>query len=169
MTCSTYSKKARVFHIIYIVFLTVFCAMVTYSAVFGAIHISCTDDIIALFFTVFLALLVLAVDFFEFRTMGARLYMNDVGIGVSRFGKTKVFIKWTDIKEVGTGSIPTPFGNKKRAYFCDRKLSEKEKSDLVTLKYHTVHFSYIPKEWYGKMGELLPIQIPEEIKEAYVK
>ena len=53
---------------------------------------------IALCFTIFFALLILAVDFFECRAMGAQLYMNEEGIGVRRFGKTKVFIKWNEIK-----------------------------------------------------------------------
>ena len=168
MSCSTYTKKAMVFHTVYIVFLSVFSAMVTYSAVFGVIHLSCTDDMIALCFTVFLALLSLSVDFFECRAMGARLFMNEDGIGVRRFGKVKVFIGWNEIKEIGIGNIPTPFGSKERAYFCDRKLDEKEKTDLVILKYHTVHFSYIPKEWYGEMCGRLSVPMPAEVKEKYV-
>lgn len=51
---------------------------------------------------------------------------------------------------------------------CDRTLDESEKTDLVTLKYHTVHFSYIPKEWYGEMCARLPLPLPPEIKEKYV-
>ena len=169
MSCSTYTKRAMVLHAIYIVFLSVFSAMVTYSAVFGVIHANCTDDIIALCFTIFLALLALSVDFFECRAMGARLFMNEDGVGVRRFGKVKVFIRWDEIKEVGIGNIPTPFGSKERAYFCDRKLDEKEKTDLVTLKYHTVHFSYIPKKWYGKMCNSLSVLIPAEVREKYVR
>lgn len=84
-------------------------------------------------------------------------------------GKTKVFIKWSEIKEVGTGNIPTPFGSKQRIYFCDRVLDEKEKSDLIILKYHTVHFSYIPKECCEKISELLPVPMTEEMKEKYVR
>ena len=124
---------------------------------------------IALCFTIFFALLILAVDFFECRAMGAQLYMNEEGIGVRRFGKTKVFIKWNEIKEVGTGNIPTPFGSKERVYFCDRELDEKGKSDLIILKYHTVHFSYIPKEWCEKISERLPVPLAKEIKEKYVR
>lgn len=51
---------------------------------------------------------------------------------------------------IHTGNIPTPFGSKERVYFCDREPDENEKSDLIILKYHTVHFSYIPKEWCEK-------------------
>lgn len=51
---------------------------------------------------------------------------------------------------------------------CDRTLDESEKTDLVTLKYHTVHFSYIPKEWCGEMCARLPLPLPPEIKEKYV-
>ena len=83
--------------------------------------------------------------------------------------KTKIFIKWSEIKEVGTGNIPTPFGSKQRIYFCDRVLDEKEKSDLIILKYHTVHFSYIPKECCEKISELLPVPMTEEMKEKYVR
>lgn len=169
MTCRTYGKKETIFHTCYIILLTVFGVMATYSAVFALCHIHCAEDKIALCFTIFFALLILSVDFFECRAMGARLYMNDEGIGVRRFRKTKVFIKWSEIREIGTGSIPTPFGKKRRIYFCDRKLDQKEKSDLVTLKYHTVHFSHIPEEWYAKMSERLPTPIAEELKEEYVK
>ena len=168
MTCSTYTKKAMVLHAVYIVFLSAFSAMVTYSAVFGVIHANCTDDRIALCFTIFLALLALSVDFFECRAMGARLFMNDDGIGVRRFGRVKAFVRWDEIREIGIGHIPTPFGSKERAYFCDRQLSENEKTDLVTLKYHTVHFSYIPKEWYAGICARLPVPLPAEIAEKYV-
>lgn len=168
MTFRTYTKKGMFFHAVYIAFLTVSGALAAYSAVFGALHIGCKEDKIALGFTVFFALLIISVDFFECRAMGARIYINTDGIGVRRFGKTKVFIKWSEIKEVGMGSIPTPFGSKRRIYFCDKKLDEKEKSDLVTLKYHTVHFSHIPKECYEKISELLPVPMTEEMKEKYV-
>ena len=169
MSCSTYTKRAMVLHAIYIVFLSVFSAMVTYSAVFGVIHANCTDDIIALCFTIFLALLALSVDFFECRAMGARLFMNEDGIGVRRFGRVKVFIRWDEIREIGIGTIPTPFGRKERAYFCARKLDENEKTDLVTLKYHTVHFSHIPEKWYGEICSRPSVPVPAEVRETYVK
>lgn len=169
MTCITYTKKAAVFHTAYIAFLSVAGLAAVYSAVYGFLNISCTEDIIALCFTVFFALLILSVDFFECRAMGARLYMTDDGIGVKRFGKTKVFIKWNAVKEIGIGSIPTPFGSKERAYFSDKRLSEAEKTDLIVLKYHTVHFLYIPERWYRKMSERLPVVITGEVKERYVR
>lgn len=115
------------------------------------------------------ALLLLSVDFFECRAMGAKLYMNEDGLGVRRFGKTKVFIRWDDIREIGTGSIPTPFGSKERVYFCDSILGEGQRSDLITLKYHTVHFSYIPQDWYPEMNRCLPVPIPKELADRYVR
>lgn len=169
MTCVTYTKKGTILHVAYIVFLTVIGGGVSYSAVYGATHIGSSDDRIALGFTIFFALLILSVDFFECRAIGARLYMNENGIGVSRFGRTKVFLPWNDIREIGLGSIPTPFGKKERVYFSNRKLNETERADLITLKYHTVHFSHIPKEWYGKMSERLPVPMPEEIRKKYVE
>lgn len=169
MTRRTYTKKETVFHAAYIAFLSVSGAMAVFSAVFGILNIGCAEDKIAVGFTIFFAALILSVDYFECRAMGARLYMDENGIGVKRFGKTKAFVKWNDIKEIGTGSIPTPFGSKKRIYFCDRKLDEKERTDIVILKYHTVHFSYIPKEWYEKMSELLPVAMAEEMKKEYVR
>ena len=169
MTCRTYTKKETVFHAAYIVFLSVSGVMASYSAVFALFNISCLEDKISVGFTIFFSLLILSVDFFECRAMGARLYMNEDGIGVRRFGKMKVFITWNEIREIGTGRIPTPFGSKERVYFCDRKLDEKEKTDLIILKYHTVHFSYIPESWYQKMSERLPIPITRKVKEKYVR
>ena len=169
MTRRTYTKRETVFHAAYIALLSVCGFLAAYSAVFGISHIGCTEDKIAAGFTLFFALLILTVDFFECRAMGARLYMNDDGIGIKRFGKTKVFMRWDSVKEIGTGNIPTPFGSKERVYFCDRCLSEAEKSDLIILKYHTVHFSYIPKEWYEKMCERLPVLPTDEVKEKYVR
>lgn len=168
MTCKTYTKRENIFHMAYIALLTICGLTAAYSSVFGLLHISCTEDQIAAGFTVFFALLVLSIDFFECRAMGARLYINEDGVGVRCFGRVKVFIKWNEIKEIGIGTIPTPFGSKERAYFCDRKLNEKEKSDLIVLKYHTVHFSHIPQEWYGEMCKKLSVSIPPEVKEKYV-
>lgn len=169
MTCRTYEKKIMVLHAIYVVFLTAFGMMASYSVVYALFHITCLEDKITLGFTICFALLILSVDFFECRAMGAQLYMNEDGIGVKRFGKTKVFMNWNEIREIGTGRIPTPFGSKERAYFSSRKLDEKEKSDLIILKYHTVHFSYIPEKWYHEMSERLPVPMTREIKEKYVR
>lgn len=169
MTCRTYPKKEMILHIIYIIFLTIIGVLCVISAIFLLLNIVSLDDKISVCFTIFFALLILSVDFFECRAMGALLFMNDDGIGVKRFGKVKVFINWNDIKEIGLGKIPTPFGNKERVYFCDRKLDEKEKRDLIILKYHTVHFSYIPKDWYSKIINRINIPMHNEIKEKYVK
>ncbi len=38
----------------------------------------------------------------------------------------------------------------------------------MTLKYHTVHFSYIPKERHGEMCARLSLPLPPEIKEKCV-
>ena len=169
MSRRTYTKTQTLLHAAYIVFLSVSGLLASYSAAFALCHISCPEDKIAAGFTIFFAALILSVDFFECRAMGARLYMNDEGLGVRRFGKTKVFLRWNEIKEIGAGSIPTPFGSKKRVYFCCRKLREEERADLITLKYHTVHFSYIPKQWYSEMQKRLPLPVPEEIENAYVR
>ena len=83
--------------------------------------------------------------------------------------RKEVFLKWNEIKEIGEGSIPTPFGSKDRIYFCNRKLEEDEKTDLVVLKYHTVHFPYIPREWYQEMSRHLPVDMPDELREKYVR
>lgn len=169
MTCSTYTKKAMVFHALYIVLLSVSGVLAAYSAVFGVVHSSCTEDAIAACFTVFFALLLLSVDFFECRAMGAQLYMDEDGIGVRRFGRTKVFLHWKDIREIGTGRIPTPFGSRERVYFCDRALDAGQRADLITLKYHTVHFSYIPRDWYPALQSRLPVPMPKELEVRYVK
>lgn len=169
MICSTYTKKRLVFHAVCIALLSVSGLMTAYSAVYTACRMHCREDGIVAGFTIFFALLILSVDFFECRAMGAQLYMNEDGLGARRFGKPKFFIKWNEIREVGTGSIPTPFGRKSRIYFCDRVLDQAERDDLITLKYHTVHFSYIPKSWYPEMCKRLPTPIAAEFVERYVR
>lgn len=168
MTRRTHTKKSMFFHIAYIVFLTIGGAACAYSAIYILCHIYCRDDIIAVCFSVLCASLMFAVDFFEVRAVSAKQYMDGEGIGVKRFGKTKVYIKFQEIKEVGEGIMQTPLGNKKRVYFCDRKLSESEKSDLITLKHSTVHFSRIPEEWYRIISEKINAPVPNEIIEKYV-
>lgn len=68
MTFRTYTKKGMFFHAVYIAVLTVSGILAVYSAVFGALHIGCKEDKIALGFTVFFALLIISVDFFEYIT-----------------------------------------------------------------------------------------------------
>lgn len=169
MTCRTHTIKEMSFHVGYIVFLSVFGVMCAYSTLFAIPNINCAEDVISVAITALLTLLVLSVDYFECRALGARLYMDEEGIGVKRFGKTKIFKKWGDIQEVGTGKVQTVFGMKERVYFCDRKLTAEEKIDLVVLKKHTVLFSYIPKSWYAVMCERLPVTIAKEIADKYVK
>ena len=48
-------------------------------------------------------------------------------------------------------------------------LEEGQRSDLITLKYHTVHFSYIPRDWYPEMNRRLPVPIPKELADRYVR
>ena len=107
MTFRTYTKKGVFFHAVYIVILTVSGILAVYSAVFGALHISCKEDKIALGFTVFFALLIISVDFFECRAMGARIYTNAEGIGVRRFGKTRKSAQEAFLRrlEASNGSI----------------------------------------------------------------
>lgn len=169
MICRTHTVKETVLHMAYIVFLSVFGVLAAYSAVFAFFNISCRDDALTACMTGGYALLILAVDYFECRAMGAWLYMDDDGLGIKRFGKTKVYLRWDEIQDIGTGKLLTVFGNKDRIYFCNRKLNEEERSDLVVLKSQTVLFSYIPKTWYDKMCERLPVPMPEGIKEKYVK
>lgn len=168
MTRRTHTKKSMIFHIVYIICLTVGGAACAYSAIYAFCHITCSEDIIAVSFNVLCAALMLAVDFFEIRAISAKQFMDDEGIGVKRFGKTKVYIKFDEVKEVGEGKIPTPWGFKERMYFCNRKLCENEKSDLITLKRQTVHFSCVPEEWFNIICEKISVPVANEIKEKYV-
>lgn len=164
MICRTYTPRETVVHMAYIVFLTVCGALTAFSAGFAFTHIACSEDIIAACFTTSFSLLILSVDFFECRAMGARLYMDERGIAFQRFGKTKVFIPWEDVQDVGRGRMPTAFGSKELVYFCDHKLSEEEKHDLIILKHHTVNLYHIPKDWYAKLCEWLPSPLTGEIR-----
>lgn len=164
----THTKKSMIFHVAYAIFLTLAGCACVYSAIDAFCHITCSEDVIAVSFTVLCTVLIFAVDFFEIRAISAKQYMDENGIGVKRFGKTKVYIKFEAIKEVGEGIIQTPLGDKKRVYFCDRELNESEKSDLITLKHSTVHFSHIPEDWYRIISEKIKVRIPDEIKEKYV-
>lgn len=169
MTCRPHTIPETISHVGYILFLSVFGVMAAYSSLFALPYINCFEDVVSTIVNILLTGMVLSVDYFECRAMGARLYMDNEGIGVKRFGKTKVFKKWGDIKEVGTGKVQTVFGMRERVYFCDRVLTEEEKADLVTLKRHTVLFSYIPQKWYAAMCERLPVPIAPEIADKYVK
>ena len=164
MTCRTYTLKQTICHMVYMLFLTVCGLMTAYSAIFAFSHIACTEDVIAACFTTSFSLLILSVDLFEFRAMGARLYMDERGIAFKRFGKTKVFIPWDGVQEVGHGRMPTVFGSKELVYFCDRKLSEDEKNDLIILKHQTINFYHMPKGWYAKMCEYLPADMTDELR-----
>lgn len=169
MTCRPHTIPETISHVGYIIFLTAFGALAAYSSVYALPDINCFEDVISEAITVLLTVMVLSVDYFECRAMGARLYMDDEGIGVKRFGKMKVFKKWSEIQEVGTGKVQTVFGMRERVYFCDKVLKEEEKEDLVTLKRQTVLFSYIPKKWYAAMCERLPVPVAKEIAEKYVR
>lgn len=169
MTCRTYTRPELIFHIGYIIFLSICGVLTTISSFFSFHDITCMEDAVSAYFTTSFSLLIIAVDFFECRAMGARIYMDESGIGVRRFGRTKVFIKWNDIKEIGIGKLQTAFGSKEHVYFCDRNLDEKEKSDLVTLQYDTIHLAYIPKDWYNIMCGWMPVPVAREIVEKYVR
>lgn len=169
MTCRPHTIPETLSHVGYIVFLSAFGALAAYSSIFALPNINRFEDVVSIAITLLLTVMVFSVDYFECRAMGARLYMDEEGIGVKRFGKMKVFKKWSEIQEVGVGKVQTVFGMRKRVYFCDRALTEEEKADLVTLKRHTVLFSYIPQQWYTTMCKRLTVPIAQDIADKFVK
>lgn len=168
-TCGLYSKMELISHLGYIAFLSFFGIFAALSTVFAFSNLSCPEDAISAVVTLVLSVMILAVDFFECKALGVRMYMDEKGIGIRSFGKTKNSLSWNDIREVGMGKMQTVFGSKSCVYFCDRKLEEKEKSDLVTLQYETVSFSHIPKNWYSSICEKLPVSMPDEIREEGIR
>lgn len=167
MSFKTYSFKIILLHSLYIAFLSFFVVITIISAIYGFINMTNYYDAMAACFVLLLSILIFLVDFFECRSLSARIYVNDLGIGIKHFLKIKVFIKWDEIKEIGIGKITTPFGFKSRIYFSSKVLSDEEKSDLVTMKYHTVHLSYIKDELLDIIYKNIPTPLIETMKEIH--
>lgn len=165
----TYTTKQIVIHALFITFLLIISTMLTISIIYNLLNINCREDLVAICVNIIFDFLMIASIFFESRAYFSKIYITDEGLGIKRFKKVKVFIKWSDIKDIGICHIPTPYGSDERIYFAEKVLTDEEKENMITLKHHTVHFTYIPKSWYQKMTEHLPLEIPLEIKEKYVK
>lgn len=162
MITRTHSAKATVLHAIYMVVLLAFAIVSTHSFVYDLRYIQETENIIIEIITGALAVLLWGVLYFEVRALTAVLYTDDNGIGIKRFGKTKVYLKWDDICEIGVGKIPAPYGHAERVYLSDKKLSEKDKSDLITIRFHTVYFSYVPKSFADIVQKKCNLSFPPE-------
>lgn len=138
---------AEITHGLYTTVVCAFAVICTYGFLYDLSRLKIKDDVIVTGIELFFVLMLWCVVFFEVRSFGSRLFIDDDGIGVKRYKSIKVYLKWSEICETGVGYIPTPFGNKKRIFLSAKHLTDEQKRDLLTLKYETVHFSYIPKGW----------------------
>lgn len=162
MIIRTHSAKSTAVHSLHMAFLLIFAAVSTYSFIYGLNYIQAAENVIIEFITGAFAILLWGVLYFEVRALTAVLYTDDNGIGVKRFGKTKVYLKWDDICEIGVGKIPAPYGHAERVYLSDKKLSDEDKKDLITIRFHTVYFSYIPKEFADMIQKKCNLSMPAE-------
>lgn len=169
MIMRTHSVKATAIHGIYMAALLVLAAVSTYSFLYCLRYIEGAENIIIEAITGALAVLLWGVIYFEVRALTAVLYTDDDGIGIKRFGKTKVYLKWDDICEIGVGKIPAPYGHAERVYLSDKKLSDEDKRDLVTIRFHTVYFSYIPKAFADMIEKRCHLSFPPEAERRMKK
>lgn len=169
MTTRTHTAKSMAAHIVHMIVLLIFAAISTYSFLYDLKYINGSEIIIIESITAVLAVLFWGVLYFEVRALTAVLYADDNGIGIKRFGKTKIYLKWADICEIGVGRIPTPYGYAERIYLSDKKLSDEDRRDLITIRFHTVYFSYIPRAFADMIQEKCNLQIPDEAKRRLKK
>lgn len=162
MITRTHSAKSTAIHSLHMIFLLIFAVISTHSFLHILKYIQGTESIIIEVITGALAVLLWGVLYFEVRALTAVLYTDDDGIGIRRFGKTKVYLKWNDICEIGIGKIPAPYGHAERIYLSDKKLSDEDKNDLVTIRFHTVYFSYIPKTFAEMIQNKCGLSLPPE-------
>ena len=139
--------SAAIAHGLYTTAVCALAVICTYGFFYDLPRIKNRDDLIAAGVELFFVLMLWCVVFFEARSIGSRLFIDDDGIGIKRRHSIKVYLKWSEICETGAGYIPTPLGDKKRLFLSAKHLTEEQKRDLLTLKYETVHFSYLPKGW----------------------
>lgn len=169
MITKTHSAKSTAVHIVHMAVLLVFAAMSTHSFFYNLKYIASSENIIVESVTAMLAVLLWGVLYFEVRALTAVLYADSDGIGIRRFGKTKVYLKWSDICEIGVGKIPTPYGYAKRIYLSDKKLTDEEKRDLITIRFHTVYFSHIPSSFADMIQKKCNLPLPPEAEERIGK
>lgn len=162
MTTKTHSSKSMAAHLVHISIMLTLAVVSTYSFIYDFKYIVAAENVIVEITTAVLAMLLYGVLYFEVRSLTAVLYADDDGIGIKRFGKTKVYLKWKNICEIGVCRIPTPYGYAKRIYLSDKKLSNADKNDLITIRFHTVYFSYIPKIFADMIQKKCNLLLPPE-------
>ena len=162
ITTKTHSAKSIAAHAVHISIMLILAVISTYSFIYDLRYIVAAENVIVEITTAALAVLLYGVLYFEVRSLTAVLYADNDGIGIKRFGKTKVYLKWADMCEIGVGRIPTPYGYAKRIYLSDKKLSNADKNDLITIRFHTVYFSYIPKAFADMIQKKCGLALPCE-------
>ena len=169
MITRTHTAKSTAIHCIHIFVLLAFAILATHSFFYVLQYTKNTETLITEINTAVLVILFWGVLYFEVRALTAVLYTDDNGIGIRRFGKTKVYLKWTDICEIGIGKIPTPYGSAERIYLSDKKLSAEERNDLITIRFHTVYFSYLPKAFAELIQEKCNLSLPPQAEQRIRK
>lgn len=93
------------------------------------------------------SLSVWASFYISLRSLQTTIFVNEDGMGIKRFNKTKIYIKYEDIKEIGIGKALTPMGEKQKLYFATRSLSQTEKNNLDLLQNEIIYFTNLEDDW----------------------
>lgn len=109
------------------------------------------------------------ISFNSLKTLGTYVFSTNEGLGLSRHGKQLIFIKWGDIKEVGTGHAISGTTKIKKLYFATRPLDEKEKDDLDSVQKFSVYFSNLNDEWLELLKTKCPIPLPDDAQSFVIK
>lgn len=81
------------------------------------------------------------------RSLITRIFVDDVGIGIKRFGKVKLFINYKDVKEIGIGKSITPIKTVEKVYFSSRKLTQDEINNLDLVQNEILYFDKLDGYW----------------------
>ena len=144
-----YTKQGKDFYIqlLFTVCMFLLSLYFLYSLVFNFVNSHSLMEYLLTLMVFCFSLSIWGSYYITIRSLLTKIFVNEKGIGIKRFGKVKLFIEYKDIKDVGIGRAMTPTKTKEKLYFSSRILNQEEKNDLDLMQNKIIYFTNLDSDW----------------------
>ena len=150
-----YTKQGKqytgfVIHTFFMFFMSLYFL---YSFIYNLINAESTMEYLLTFMVLCFAMSIWGSLYISIRSLKTKIFVDENGMGIKRFNRTIVYIRYEDIRETGTGKALGPMGETKKLYFSPVALTEDKEENLDKLQNEIIYFTEIDEEWMRYIEE----------------
>lgn len=144
-----YTKQGKDFYfqLIHVICMILLSLFFLWSLVVNFINSQNMMEYLLTLMVFLFSLSIWASLYIAIRSLITRIFVNDEGIGIKRFGRVKLFINYQDIKEIGIGKSMTPIKTVEKVYFSSRKLTQDEINNIDLVQNEVLYFDELDEDW----------------------